>query len=462
MLPRGELPDAEAGKACKGKPDAAGEKRPAGVVRSLESNPLGVGWLLVEWNALLAPIERGEGWNASERFRVMRLMGIHPMDAYLDDDLTAMLYSCQTLDPTAGSLVSEVWNDVVSANDLPVLESQYQRKVEQMPAMDRESAREHLIGVVRVEIERLEEKAQSHQERTELMAELAPELAKFDLSHEGLLMLRYEFAWRRLMLRSTKELEKLSEERSKSGRGRSNTYLLPSDGWLQPDDHDHLGDDHDCENNAHDHGLNGWAGFDLDDEAMAGAGTDEESPADVPGQDEAAGMGALAVLRNEPKDASCVMEGTTDDARGSLRNEPTVISDAVALAHSNGDEATGTGGPAVLRNEPKDVSRVIEGTTDDAGGSLRNEPTVISEAVAVGRGNGGVEGEGVRNERGVVRSMRFDKALTGAMRDAGQLLRPEIRLRDAVRGGKRDGSGGGGSRRERRLRKKEQARAQAK
>ena len=61
--------------------------------------------------------------------------------------------------------------------------------------MDRESAREHLIGVVRAEIERLEEKAQNHQERAELMAELGPNLAKFDLSHEGLLMLRYEFAW---------------------------------------------------------------------------------------------------------------------------------------------------------------------------------------------------------------------------------------------------------------------------
>ncbi len=167
-LPRGELLDAEAGKACKGRLDDAGEKRPRAVVRRLESNPLGVGWLLIEWNALLAPIERGEGWNASERFRAMRLLGIHPMDAYLNDDLTAMLYSCQTLDPTAGCLVSEVWNEVVSANELPVLENQYQQLVEQRPAMDRESAREHLIGVVHAEIERLEEKAQIHQERAEL------------------------------------------------------------------------------------------------------------------------------------------------------------------------------------------------------------------------------------------------------------------------------------------------------
>ncbi len=342
----------------------------------------------------------------------MRLLGIHPMDAYLNDDLTSMLYSCQTLDPTAGSLVSEVWNEVVSANDLPVLENRYQRLVEQRPAMDRDAAREHLIGVVRLEVERLEGKAREHQMRAELKAELGHRLAKFDLSHEGLLMLRYEFAWRRLMDRKTKELEKLNEEGVKKGWRRSNSYLLPSAGWIVPesdgsDDHDHLGDDHDHE--IDNDGLNDWAGFDLDDEVTADVGMDEESPAVEPRRDDVAGMGALAVLRNEPTDVSCVSEATTDGA----------------------------------------------------GGLLRNEPTVISEAVAVVSGNGDVEDAVVRNEGGVVRSVRFDEGLTGAMRDAEQLLRPGIRLRDSVRLGNGNGASGGGSRRERRLRKKEDERAGA-
>ena len=55
--------------------------------------------------------------------------GFARMDAYLNDDLTSMLQACQTLDPTAGSLVAEVWNEVVSANDLPVLEDQYGRRI---------------------------------------------------------------------------------------------------------------------------------------------------------------------------------------------------------------------------------------------------------------------------------------------------------------------------------------------
>ncbi len=67
----------------------------------------------------------------------------------------------------------------------------------------------------------------------------------------------------------------------------------------------------------------------------------------------------------------------------------------------------------------------------------------------------------LRNARGVVRSVRFDKVETGGMRGAGPLLRPGTGLRDAVRLGNRDGAGGGGSRRERRLRKKEEVRAEA-
>ena len=93
-------------------------------------------------------------------------------------------------------------------------------------------------------------------------------------------------------------------------------------------------------------------------------------------------------------------------------------------------------------------------------GSLRNEPSANSEAVAVVCGGGDVDVEMVRSERGMVRSVRFDEGLTGAVRGAQHLLRSGIGLRDAVRGGDRDGGGGGrGSRRERRLRKKEEARA---
>ncbi len=446
-LPGGELPDAEAGKACRGKVNAVGEQRPAHVLGSLELNPLGVNWLLIEWDALLAPLERGEGWNSSERFRARRLLGIHPMGAYLNDDLTLLFQACQTLDPTAGSMVGELWNEVVSANDLPVLENQYQQLIGLKPAMDRETARQHLIGVVRLEVERLEEKAQEHQMRAELRAELAPNLAKVDLSHEGLLMTRYEFAWQRSLHRKENELKNLVEQRPTLGWGYRYESLAPSADWLQPDEHDHQPDDHVHEQDAR-------AGSNDYDEATGCADTEEQSLAVEQRSDEAAGMGVAAVLRNEPKDVSRANEGRTEDAGGSVRNEPS----AVFATDSHGkfsDRAH-----SVLRNEPKDASCAVEGITDGDRDSLRNEPKVISEAVAVGREDGDVEEKVVRKEGLVVRSVRFDEGLSDAMRHAANLLRPGIGLRDAVRSGNREG--GGGSRRERRLRKKEKGRAQAK
>ena len=188
-------------------------------------------------------------------------------------------------------------------------------------------------------------------------------------------MLRYEFAWQRLMDRKTKELKKLGEERAKSGRGHSNAYLRPSEGWLQ---------------------------------------------------------------------AEC---DETENPQGSVRNEPSVV--FATDSHGKFSDRV----PSVLRNEPKDASCLVEGRTDGKGDSLRNEPKVISEAVAVGREDGTVEEKVVREEGLVVRSVRFDEGLSDATRYGANLLRPGIGLRDAVRSGNREG--GGGSRRERRLRKKQ-------
>jgi hypothetical protein len=475
-LPGGELPDAEAGKAFGRKVNAAGEAPPACVLRRLESNPFGVHWLLMEFDSLSAPLQRGEGWNGSERFRARRLLGIHPEGAYLNDDLTLLFQACQTLDPTAGSMVSELWNQVVSANDLPVLENQYQRLVGLKPAMDRETARQHLIGVVRLETDRLEEKAREHQMRDELRAELAPNLAKVDLSHEGLLMTRYEFAWQRLLNRKESELKKLVEARPQLGWGYRYESLPPSANWLvaECDEQDHQEDDPVHEQDA-------CAGLNDDGEATVGGDLDEQAPAIVARGDETAGLGFAPVLRNEPKGVSLALEGRMDDAEGLLRNEPseqkdddgdeaaaaapraatTFRNEASAVLEGDSQAKTSDAPHGVLRNEPKDISGVVQKTIGVAGGSLRNEPAVISEPVAHARRNGDVD-EVVRKECGVVRSLRCDKAPTLAMGGPGQLLRSGIGLRDAVRLGNRDGGDGGGSRRQRRRRKKaEEARAGA-
>jgi hypothetical protein len=66
----------------------------------------------------------------------------------------------------------------------------------------------------------------------------------------------------------------------------------------------------------------------LSHEGLLMTGTTEQSPTVLMRRDEAARLGDAAVLRNEPKDVSRAIEGTTDDSQGSLRNEPSAISEA--------------------------------------------------------------------------------------------------------------------------------------
>ncbi len=260
-------------------------------------------------------------------------------------------------------------------------------------------------------------------------------------------MLRYEFAWNRLMIKNKNELEKRNQERLKSGRGRSSYYLPPSAGWIQSDDHGHQDDDHDHEQDVR-------AELNDVDESTGFVATDERSAAIVQRGDQVASRGVLAVLRNEPKDVSRAAQASLDVVEDASRNE--------ASSALEGESAGETGEPAplVLRNEPKDISGVLQRATGDAGGSLRNEPKVISEVVAVARANGDVEEE-ERAKRDAVRPDWFDKAISGVMGGGEGEPRPGIRLRDAIRTGNRDGRGGGGSRRQRRRRNKEAARAKA-
>ncbi len=404
--PRGIMPDAEAGKAWPGNYDL--DDRPRLVIIRLEANSFGPLQLLNEWHTLEAPLQRGEGWNASERFRAFRLLGIHPIDAMLDTKLTSLLRACEVLDPAAGSLVGEVWNELVSATDLPEIENQYRQAIAYRPAMDRETAREHLISIVQGQVTRLESLAQEHRERTEFLAALQPTLGAFDTSREGLLVLRYEFAWLRLMERNRNELRKRYEARHTDGPpGPGHDYMRPSPGWVLPEDE--TGEDA-CERDHDDFD-------DLGDEAAEVCAVAESR------EDEVDQVAEAATVRNEPKGVSGLEDMRLEEPETRVRNEPKVESDAEVVAVEGG-----------LRNEPN--------------GGVRG-PRVPLSSTLQGDGNG------------FDASGSFARIMTGAMRGLDRDLPvPAIRLASAgelVRGA----TAGGGSRRER-MRRKAEARARAK
>ncbi len=140
--PRGALPDGDAVKAWTGSFEL--DEHPARVVLRLEASQFGVRLLMEQWDTLELPLQRGQGWGASERFRALRLLRIHGTDAYVDTKLTSLLHACETLDPGAGSLVAEVWGEMVSAHELPLIENDYRRSLQFLPVMDEDAARSAL------------------------------------------------------------------------------------------------------------------------------------------------------------------------------------------------------------------------------------------------------------------------------------------------------------------------------
>jgi hypothetical protein len=187
------------------------------------------------WRELRENLEHGPGcWGAPERFRVFRLLGIHPIDAYITVDLASMLQACQVLDPDAGSLVGEVWNEFVSAEALTALEKRYQAVIAHLARPDQDGARAYLMEIVARETNWLAEKIQSHQERAELEAHLETPSGAFDDSREGQLLRRYEASCEKHYRRCLDELYRWrAEKRRRIEKGENGRYFLPSPRWFE-------------------------------------------------------------------------------------------------------------------------------------------------------------------------------------------------------------------------------------
>ncbi len=232
-VPFGERPDDESTVTFVGSFEDS--DHPAELTRRLQESGPGCQWLLARWSDLESRLNGKEMcWRAPERFLSFRMLGIHAVDARFTSELTMLLLACRTLDPGAGSLIGEIWNECVPLEALPVLEGMYEQAIGYEAAMDRDAARAHLLKIVAREKARLEKKAAGHAERAERDALLAQHRAAFDDTREGELMRRYEASCEKLFLRHLDELHKGRAEQRKSGeppyRGG---YYRPSPDWFR-------------------------------------------------------------------------------------------------------------------------------------------------------------------------------------------------------------------------------------
>jgi hypothetical protein len=223
--------DPARGTACR--PVELGD-HPTDLISALLKSGPGCRMLLDLWAELEASLEK-DGWRVPERFRAFRLLGMHPSTSYMTMELASLIQACQALDPDAGSLVGEVWNEFVPADALPQLEAMYQREIGHMKtAPDRATARQYLIEIIKRETAVIAEKAQRHDEVAEAEGPLLPHRLAFDDSREGRLMTRYQNSCRTFFLRCLDELHKhraaMAELRK---QGLSARYHLPSPKWFQ-------------------------------------------------------------------------------------------------------------------------------------------------------------------------------------------------------------------------------------
>jgi hypothetical protein len=208
---------------------------PSNVIKRLSKTDLGCRSIVQLWSELGAILEKPMGfWIASERFRAFRLLGIHPINAYMTDELALILKACQVLEPGAGSLVGEVWNDVVPADSLKSLEWMYQRAIAHSPAMDEDAARKYLLEIVEREMTYFEEKAARHEKRSEREVEMGLEPAEIENSREVQRRRRYVAASERLFLRHLDELIKRRSDKNGSREVEcQGEYYRPEPGWFK-------------------------------------------------------------------------------------------------------------------------------------------------------------------------------------------------------------------------------------
>ncbi len=87
-----------------------GPDLPARLVNELESSYEGCRWLLDRWNELRARAQKGNFWQAYDKFKSIRLMGRQPLDVLEDTtgDLLTMFLASHTLYPVNKSPFSEL------------------------------------------------------------------------------------------------------------------------------------------------------------------------------------------------------------------------------------------------------------------------------------------------------------------------------------------------------------------
>ena len=177
------------------------EDHPMRLVIRLQGTRAGCQWLLDQWAGLRALLERGVPWLAPDKFKAVRLLGQHPIDA-LDSKEVALVYlvSHLLLDEE-GDPFQEIVNELSADEALVFARYIERRRYQALAPKDAAAARQFLLELVDRATAPLRTKAEMLRELAELDAAEAADRLSWDDTAEGERLRRYELTCNRTLLR---------------------------------------------------------------------------------------------------------------------------------------------------------------------------------------------------------------------------------------------------------------------
>jgi len=184
---------------------------PARLVNELESSYAGCRWLLDRWNDLKVRNQPFNSWQASDKFKAIRLLGKQPLDVLHDTtgDLLAIFLGSYAVYPLNKSPFSELRCEV-GDDQFPAVRRQLDAMdIERRLRLGETAGRQLLNDLIARQIRRLEQLARKHKARAEAEAAESTSRLAFDPGAAADKVRRYEDASIRRMTRACDDLAKL-------------------------------------------------------------------------------------------------------------------------------------------------------------------------------------------------------------------------------------------------------------
>ena len=184
-------------------PDPNDPNQPAILVLRLERTVAGCRWLLDRWGELLARLEPGHVWLASDQFKAIRLLGKQPLDAVDDPDVLQILVAGSGLlnGDTSGKTFAPLASELnwITKEREDYLAKLVHRQLWMTGASDADSAHQVLRNIVNRETSRLKSVLARNERYALADTAEAPSRLAFDPSSEGEKLRRYVLSAGRLV-----------------------------------------------------------------------------------------------------------------------------------------------------------------------------------------------------------------------------------------------------------------------